>query len=63
MRLSLRTMFLMPEFKGEHIRSFIMKNFFVWIILISTAALGVAVAQPVVDDSMAIAPVQHIRLA
>ena len=36
----------MPELKGEHIRSIAMKNLFVWIVLISTAALGVAVAEP-----------------
>ncbi len=46
MRLSPNTMVSMPEFKGEHIRSIAMKNFFVWIVLISTAALGVAVAEP-----------------
>ena len=27
-----------------------MKNFLVWIVLISTAALGVAVAQPNADE-------------
>lgn len=40
----------MPKSKGEHIRSLTMKNLFVWIVLISTAALGVAVAQPSGDD-------------
>ena len=35
MRLSPNTMVSMPEFKGEHIRSIAMKNFFVWIVLIS----------------------------
>lgn len=33
-----------------------MKNFLVWIVLISTAALGVAVAQPSGDDYAAIGP-------
>lgn len=27
-----------------------MKNLFVWIVLISTAAVGVAVAQPTVEE-------------
>ena len=45
----------MPELKGEHIRSIAMKNFLVWIVLISTAALGVAVAQPNGED-FAVAP-------
>ena len=43
----------MPEFKGEHIRSIAMKNLFVWIVLISTAALGVAVAEPTESLAMA----------
>jgi hypothetical protein len=30
-----------------------MKNFAVWIVLISTAALGVAVAEPIEDLSLA----------
>ena len=50
MRLSLSKMISMPEPKGEHIRSITMKNFLVWIVLISTAALGVAVAQPNTED-------------
>ena len=40
----------MPNIKGEHIRSIIMKNLFVWIVLISTSALGVAVAQPTLES-------------
>ena len=43
-------MTFMPDNKGSHIRSIAMKNLFVWIILISTAALGVAVAQPNADE-------------
>ena len=35
--------------KGEHIRSIAMKNLAVWIVLICTAAFGVAVAQPNTD--------------
>ena len=46
MRLSPNTMSPMPDTKGSHIRSIAMKNLFVWIVLISTAALGVAVAEP-----------------
>jgi hypothetical protein len=30
-----------------------MKNLFVWIVLISTAALGVAVAQPTLESDYA----------
>ncbi|MGV1016214.1 MAG: hypothetical protein ACOYBW_02425 [Fluviibacter phosphoraccumulans] len=30
-----------------------MKNFLVWVVLISTAALGVAVAQPTDDNGYA----------
>lgn len=45
----------MPESKGEHIRSLIMKNCLVWIVLISTAALGVAVAQPNADEYAVVA--------
>jgi hypothetical protein len=45
----------MPDTKGQHIRSLIMKNFFVWIVLISTAALGVAVAQPNTEDYAVVA--------
>jgi len=40
----------MPDTKGLHIRSVKMKNLFVWIILISTAAVGVAVAQPTGEE-------------
>ena len=40
----------MPDDKGQHIRSIVMKNLFVWIVLISTAAVGVAVAQPTVEE-------------
>ena len=54
-------MSLMPELKGEHIRSLIMKNFLVWIVLISTAVLGVAVAQPTVDDYAARAPAHPLQ--
>lgn len=50
MRLSDFTMFPMPDNKGQHIRSIVMKNLFVWIVLISTAAVGVAVAQPTGDE-------------
>lgn len=35
-----------------------MKNFFVWIVLISTAALGVAVAQPNGDELAAAVSLQ-----
>lgn len=49
MRLSAVTMMFMPEIKGEHIRSIAMKNLAVWIVLICTAAFGVAVAQPNTD--------------
>ena len=34
-----------------------MKNLLVWIVLISTAALGVAVAQPNADGYVVVAPV------
>ena len=51
----------MPNIKGEHIRSVIMKNLFVWIVLISTAALGVAVAQPNGDDFAAYVSSQQSR--
>ena len=54
MRLSAVTMMFMPKIKGEHIRSIAMKNLLVWIVLISTAALGVAVAQPNGEDFVAI---------
>lgn len=54
MRLSAVTMMFMPEIKGEHIRSIAMKNLLVWIVLISTAALGVAVAQPNGEDLVVI---------
>ena len=54
MRLSAVTMMFMPEIKGEHIRSIAMQNLLVWIVLISTAALGVAVAQPNGEDLVAI---------
>lgn len=54
MRLSAVTMMFMPEIKGEHIRSIAMKNLLVWIVLISTTALGVAVAQPNGEDFVAI---------
>ena len=54
MRLSAITMMFMPEIKGEHIRSIAMKNLLVWIVLISTAAFGVAVAQPNGEDLVAI---------
>ena len=47
-------MMFMPEIKGEHIRSIAMKNLLVWIVLISTAAFGVAVAQPNGEDLVAI---------
>ena len=47
-------MLLMPEPKGEHIRSLTMKNLFVWIVLIVTATLGVAVAQPTAEVNMAV---------
>ena len=50
MRLSPSTMSPMPDTKGLHIRSVKMKNLFVWIILISTAAVGVAVAQPTGEE-------------
>ena len=33
-----------------------MKNLFVWIVLITTAALGVAVAQPNADEFAAAIP-------
>ena len=49
----------MPEPKGEHIRSIAMKNFLVWIVLISTAALGVAVAQPNGEDYAALPSATH----
>ena len=52
-RLSVATMLLIPEAKGEHIRSITMKNLCVWIVLIVTATLGVAVAQPTAESSMA----------
>ena len=38
-----------------------MKNFAVWIILISTAALGVAVAQPHSEELTHAAPTLHIQ--
>ena len=50
----------MPNIKGEHIRSVIMKNLFVWIVLISTAALGVAVAQPNGDDYAAYVSIAYV---
>ena len=50
MRLSGSKMSPIPDTKGSHIRSITMKNLFVWIILISTAAMGMAVAQPSGDD-------------
>ena len=50
----------MPELKGEHIRSLIMKNFLVWIVLISTAALGVAVAQPNAEEYAAAGSAQAL---
>ena len=61
MRLSVVRMTSMPNIKGEHIRSVIMKNLFVWIVLISTAALGVAVAQPNGDDFAAYVSSQQSR--
>ncbi|MEN9879787.1 MAG: hypothetical protein RIQ55_433 [Pseudomonadota bacterium] len=36
-----------------------MKNLFVWIILISTAAVGVAVAQPSGEDFASVIPAKH----
>ena len=36
----------MSNKKGEHIRSILMKSLAVWIVLICTAVIGVAVAQP-----------------
>lgn len=39
-----------------------MKNLFVWIVLISTAALGVAVAQPEVDQLAAMKVSTEFRL-
>mgnify|MGYP006273889233 FL=1 len=51
----------MPELKGEHIRSIAMKNFLVWIVLISTAALGVAVAQPNNEDFAVAPPTIHLN--
>jgi len=38
-----------------------MKNFVVWLILISTAALGVAVAQPHSEELARAAPTRHIQ--
>ncbi len=41
-----------------------MKNFLVWIVLISTAALGVAVAQPNADElAAAVSPQASSRQA
>lgn len=40
-----------------------MKNFAVWIILISTAALGVAVAQPNGEEFAHAAQTRHIHQA
>ena len=59
MRLSGSTMSLMPDTKGSHIRSIAMKNLFIWIILISTAAVGVAVAQPTGEDVASMIPAKH----
>lgn len=54
----------MPDNKGSHIRSLTMKNLFVWIVLISTAALGVAVAQPNAEEFAAAAHIpSHSRQA
>lgn len=53
----------MPDSKGSHIRSITMKNFAVWIILISTAALGVAVAQPNGEEFAHAAQTRHIHQA
>lgn len=36
-----------------------MKNLFIWIILISTAAVGVAVAQPTGEDVASMIPAKH----
>ena len=64
MRLSPPKMTPMPDTKGSHIRSITMKNFFVWIVLISTAALGVAVAQPNADElAAALSPQASSRQA
>lgn len=64
MRLSTNTMTFMPDNKGSHIRSIAMRNFFVWIVLISTAALGVAVAQPNAEEFAAAAHIpSHSRQA
>ena len=48
----------MLDIKGLHIRSIAMKNLFIWIVLISTAALGVAVAEP--TESILIASVHSM---
>ena len=53
----------MPDFKGQHIRSIVMKNFLVWIVLISTAAVGVAVAQPTGDELAAAQVVAQSQVA
>ena len=37
-----------------------MKNFLVWVVLISTAALGVAVAQPTTDIDYAATSVRTV---
>ena len=39
-----------------------MKNLFVWIVLISTAAVGVAVAQPTGDEFAAVTISTESRL-
>jgi len=38
-----------------------MKNFLVWIVLISTAAVGVAVAQPTAENGYAVNSVHSIK--
>jgi hypothetical protein len=52
----------MPDIKGEHIRSLIMKNLIVWIVLISTAAMGVAVAQPDGGEFVAVIKTEQMRV-
>lgn len=62
-RLSPNTMSPVTDFKGQHIRSIVMKNFLVWIVLISTAAVGVAVAQPTGDELAAAQVVAQSQVA